>query len=236
MTWIIIVGGIILIVLLIIGVIVSSNSERDLVEERLSQYLDDGDKQDIDREAQKYALTNWVSSRVEKTSFGDRIARELARADIKFKVAEYFALIIMSIVLVGAIAWFLGNRYLVSGLIGAIIGGIIWVRENKDSSGGDQPINIAGTTPTTNMTGQGPAYDPQPQVPQDPPPQTDPGPGPKPTATGTSKPKPKDAGADPAQDAQSPMPTWPLPMPSGMPPIPTFPFPIPVWPPPAPSQ
>ncbi len=121
-------------------------------------------------------------------------------------------------------------------VIGAIIGGIIWVRQNKDTSGGDQPINIAGTTPTTKMTGQGPAYDPQPQVPQDPPPQTDPGPGPKPTATGTSKPKPKDAGADPAQDAQSPMPTWPLPMPSGMPPIPTFPFPIPVWPPPAPSQ
>ena len=125
MTWIIIIGGIVLIILLVIGVIVSSNSERDLVEERLSQYLDDGDKQDIDREAQKYALTNWVSSRVEKTSFGDRIARELARADIKFKVAEYFALIIMSIVVVGAVAWFIGNRHPVSGLIGAIIGGII---------------------------------------------------------------------------------------------------------------
>ncbi|MBL7942971.1 MAG: type II secretion system F family protein, partial [Flavobacteriales bacterium] len=96
-----------------------------LVEERLSQYLDDGDKQDINREAQKYALTNWVSSRVEKTSFGDRIARELARADIKFKVAEYFALIFMSIVLVGLLAWFIGNRHPVSGLIGAIIGGII---------------------------------------------------------------------------------------------------------------
>lgn len=125
MTWIIIIGGIVLIILLIIGVIVSSNSERDLVEERLSQYLDDGDKQDINREAQKYALTNWVSSRVEKTSFGDRIARELARADIKFKVAEYFALIFMSIVLVGLLAWFIGNRHPVSGLIGAIIGGII---------------------------------------------------------------------------------------------------------------
>ncbi|MBN8655712.1 MAG: type II secretion system F family protein [Anaerolineae bacterium] len=125
MTWIIIIGGIILIILLIIGVIVSSNSERDLVEERLSQYLDDGEKQDINREAQKYALTNWVSSRVEKTSFGDRIARELARADIKFKVAEYFALIFMSIVLVGLLAWFIGNRHPVSGLIGAIIGGII---------------------------------------------------------------------------------------------------------------
>ena len=125
MTWIIIIGGIVLIILLIIGVIVSSNSERDLVEERLSQYLDDGDKQDINREAQNYALTNWVSSRVEKTSYGDRIARALARADIKFKVAEYFALIVMSVILVAAVAWFIGNRHPVSGLIGAIIGGII---------------------------------------------------------------------------------------------------------------
>lgn len=125
MTWIIIIGGIVLIILLIIGVVVSSRNERDLVEERLSQYLNDDDKQDINREAQKYVLTNWVSSRVEKTSFGDRIARELARADIKFKVAEYFALIFMSIVLVGLVAWFLGNQYLVSGMIGAIIGGII---------------------------------------------------------------------------------------------------------------
>ena len=125
MTWIIIIGGIVLIILLIIGVIVSSNSERDLVEERLSQYLDDGDKQDINREAQNYALTNWVSSRVEKTSYGDRVARALARADIKFKVAEYFALIVMSVILVAAVAWFIGNRHPVSGLIGAIIGGII---------------------------------------------------------------------------------------------------------------
>ena len=86
MTWIIIIGGIILIVILIIGVVVSSNSERTLVEERLSQYLGD-EKQDIDGEAQRSVLTDWVSKRVEKTSFGDRVARELARADLKFKVA-----------------------------------------------------------------------------------------------------------------------------------------------------
>ncbi len=41
MDLIIIIGGIVLIVLLIIGVIVSSNSERVLVEKRLAQYLDD---------------------------------------------------------------------------------------------------------------------------------------------------------------------------------------------------
>jgi hypothetical protein len=68
---IIIFGGIALIILLIIGVIVSSNSERAAVEQRLAQYLDD-DKQNIGREAQSSVITDWVSKRVEKTSFGDR--------------------------------------------------------------------------------------------------------------------------------------------------------------------
>lgn len=124
MTWIIIIGGIILIILLIVGVIVSSNSERSIVEERLSQYLDD-DKQSVDAAANRSIMTDWVSRRVEKTSFGDRIARDLARADLKFKVGEYFVLILVSILLSGLIAWFLGNRHPVSALIGAIIGAFI---------------------------------------------------------------------------------------------------------------
>ena len=124
MTWVIIIGGVILIILLIVGVVISSNSERSALEERLSQYLD-ADKTDVDKEAQKYALTNWVSKRVEKTSFGDRIARQLARADLKFKVAEYFALIFISVFLFSLVAWFLGNRHPVSALIGLVIGAIV---------------------------------------------------------------------------------------------------------------
>jgi len=125
MAWIIIVGGIILIVLLIIGVVISSNSERALVEERLSQYIDDGsNKDDVDREAQKYVLTNWVSRRVEKTNFGDGIAKQLARADLKLKVAEYLVVIVASIFIFALFAWFFGNRHPVSALIGAGIGAI----------------------------------------------------------------------------------------------------------------
>jgi len=121
MTWIIIIGGIILIILLIVGVVVSSNSERSIVEERLSQYLDD-DKQSVDTAAQRSVVTDWVSRRVEKTSFGDKIARDLARADLKFKVGEYFVLILVSILLGGLIAWFLGNRNPISALIGTVAG------------------------------------------------------------------------------------------------------------------
>ena len=121
MTSIIIIGGIVLIILLVIGVIVSSNSERVLVEKRLAQYLDD-DKHSTDREAQRTVISDWVSKRVEKTSFGDRIARNLSRADLKFKVGEYFLLIVVSILVSGLVAWFIGNQYTVSALIGAVGG------------------------------------------------------------------------------------------------------------------
>jgi tight adherence protein B len=121
-TWVIIVGGIILIILLIVGVVVSSNSERSLVEQRLSQYLEGDKKNADDNDAQRSMLTDWVSKRVEKTSFGDRIARDLARADLKFKVAEYFVLIAVAILVGGLFAWFIGNRHPVSALIGAVAG------------------------------------------------------------------------------------------------------------------
>ncbi|MFN8412449.1 MAG: type II secretion system F family protein [Anaerolineales bacterium] len=120
-----IIVGLIIIGLLIVGLVVSSNSENAIVEQRLDQYFDNSNQQDVDRQAQRAVLTEWVSKRVEKTTFGERIARELARADLKFKVSEYFALIVMSIVFTGALAWLLGNRHPVSLLIGMIAGAFL---------------------------------------------------------------------------------------------------------------
>jgi tight adherence protein B len=118
---IIIVGGLVIIILLIIGIVVSVSSERALVEERLGQYVEENVK-DLNREAERAILTDWVSKRVEKTSFGDKIARDLARADIKLKVAEYLVLIVITTILGGGIAWLLGSRQPISFLIGAVFG------------------------------------------------------------------------------------------------------------------
>lgn len=120
--WIVIGGGVILIVLLVIGLIVSVSSERTLLDQRLGQYLGDEKPQDDGRRRGDTALTEWVTRRVEKTSFGDNIARELARADVKLKVAEYFALIVISVIGVGAISWLLGSRQPISFLMGAVLG------------------------------------------------------------------------------------------------------------------
>ncbi len=119
--WVIVVGGIILIILLIIGAVVSSSSEQRLVEQRLDQYLDGGQTA-AGGQAQNTALSEWVSQRVERTSLGERISRDLARADLKFKAGEYVALIVIAIILVGAVAWLLGGRNPISFLIGAVVG------------------------------------------------------------------------------------------------------------------
>src|SRR5512133_1472834 len=117
---IIIIGGIVLIILLIVGMIVTSSREQSLVEDRLNQYLGEQEDTKSAREAQRTAITDWVSKRVERTTIGGRIAQDLARADLKFKVGEYFVLILISIFLIGAIAWLIGGRNPISFLIGAL--------------------------------------------------------------------------------------------------------------------
>lgn len=124
MTWILFLGGGLVLVLLIIGVVDSVTSERALVEQRLGRFLGD-DKTAVEKESDRSLVTDWVNKRVEKSSFGDRIARELARADLKLKVAEYFALFFITIFLGALIFGFLGGLHPVSFLVGAVIGAFV---------------------------------------------------------------------------------------------------------------
>lgn len=127
--WILIIGGILVFVLLVVGLVISSGSERALVEKRLGQYIQ-GEKSEEERQAERSVLTDWVNKRVEKSSLGDRIARNLARADMKLKVAEYFALLVISTLGLGIIGWLLGGADFngagfVSFVIGAVVGFIL---------------------------------------------------------------------------------------------------------------
>lgn len=113
-------GGVLILILLIIGVVVSITSERSLVEERLGRFLED-ERQEPEREAGGSALTEWLNRRVATSSMGDRVARELARADLKFKVAEYYALVFMSVVITAFLAWLL-QPSIYSAIFGAVVG------------------------------------------------------------------------------------------------------------------
>src|ERR687892_376214 len=94
-------GGVLVLLLLIVGGVVSITSERSLVEERLGRFLEDERAAAQRDEPGGPIITEWLNRRVAGSSMGDRIARELARADLKFKVAEYFALIFISTVATG---------------------------------------------------------------------------------------------------------------------------------------
>jgi len=120
-TGIVIVGGIVTIALLVVGLIMTNSREQGLLEDRLTQYLGEDSTQEI-TEDQRRALSDWVTKRVERTSFGSRISQSLARADMKLRVGEYFALIFISVALQGGLAWLLGGRNIISFAIGAVTG------------------------------------------------------------------------------------------------------------------
>jgi tight adherence protein B len=113
-------GGVIVLLLLIIGVVVSITSERSLVEERLGRFLED-ERPEPEGERGGSIITEWLNRRVARSSAGDRIARELARADLKFKVAEYYALIFISTIVTAVVAYVIQPN-IVSAIIGAVIG------------------------------------------------------------------------------------------------------------------
>jgi tight adherence protein B len=113
-------GGVLVLLLLIVGLIVSITSERSLVEERLGRFLED-DRREPEQEAGGSIITEWLNRRVARSSMGDRMSRELARADLKFKVAEYYALVFIATVVLAFLAWLL-RPSIVSAILGGIFG------------------------------------------------------------------------------------------------------------------
>jgi tight adherence protein B len=116
-------GGVLALVLLVVGLVVSATSDRTSMDDRLNKYLEE--EKSTDTKDSKGALTDWVNKRVEKSSFGDRISRELARADLKFKPGEYMAFYVIAIIGGSLIAFLLGGRLLISAIIGAGIGALL---------------------------------------------------------------------------------------------------------------
>lgn len=114
-------GGGLAFILLLIGIIVSVSSEQTLVEERLGRYAT-RDRRAAAKRSAPTPLTDWLNRRVEGSSFGETIAKTLARADIKMKPGEYVALLIICAFGLGMVAWFTGGQNLVTGIIGGIGG------------------------------------------------------------------------------------------------------------------
>lgn len=119
---ILLLGGGLAFLLLIIGLVVTLTGEQTLVDKRLAQYTEeevalvqsDGDKTS--------PVGDWLNIQLERSSWGDGLSKELARADLKLRAGEYVILMLIMAGVVGMIAWYVGGRSYLFGAIGALIG------------------------------------------------------------------------------------------------------------------
>jgi tight adherence protein B len=116
---ILIVGGVIAFILLIVGIVVSTRSEAAQVEERMGSS----------------PVTDWLNKRMEKSSYGSGISRDLARADLKLKPAEYVALIVIVSFGTALVAWYVSGQNPIFILIGFLVGPILVRRYVKRAQG-----------------------------------------------------------------------------------------------------
>ena len=118
------VGGGLAVLLFFIGLVTTLTSEKSLVDERIGQITESG-RPIIPEKERSRPLTDWLNQQVAGSSYGNRIARDLARADLKMKPGEYIALMIIAAFGVALVAWFIGGRTLWAGVAGGLLG--FWI-------------------------------------------------------------------------------------------------------------
>jgi tight adherence protein B len=121
MAFILIAGGSLAGLLLLVGVIITATSERSLLEDRLGRYLEEETSFQVEGEKVN-PLSEYLNARLEGYKWGVDIARELARADIKLKPAEYIALMLLAGLVVGGVAWLVGGRSIIFAALGLAFG------------------------------------------------------------------------------------------------------------------
>jgi tight adherence protein B len=112
--------------LLIAGVAATAFGSRSVVEERLGRYSESGGftSEAIGREEhieRPSPISDFLNRLGEGTDLFEGISRNLARADIKLRPAEYIVLIVASIVGSGLLGAFLGKSW-AFGTLSAIVG------------------------------------------------------------------------------------------------------------------
>jgi tight adherence protein B len=67
-------------------------------------------------------VTDWLTRRVEKSSYGDKLSKELAQADLKFKPGEFVALMVIFAIVLGTFGWVIGKGSIIIVLVSAVVG------------------------------------------------------------------------------------------------------------------
>ncbi len=79
---------------------------------RFSHYVEEEfeDAVALAEEQKTSAISEWMDKQIEGSKFGDQIASNLARADLKLRPAEYVAAMVIAAFLLGFFAWAIGGQ------------------------------------------------------------------------------------------------------------------------------
>jgi tight adherence protein B len=116
------IGGALILVLIAVGIYFSISSKKSEEEERLGDYVSPVTLPEDIKSSTPAPVTEWITKTVEKSSYGDKIARDLARADLKFKPGEYVALMVICAFVVALLGFFLAKNSILLGIVGAGVG------------------------------------------------------------------------------------------------------------------
>ena len=124
MTTILVIGGVIAGVLLVVGIVITVREEQTVLDDRFSHYVEEEfeDAVALAEEQKTSAFSEWLDRRLEGSKFGDKIATNLAQADLKLRPAEYVAAMVIAAFLLGFFALAIGPKSIISVVIGAVVG------------------------------------------------------------------------------------------------------------------
>lgn len=118
-------GGALVLILTVVGIAVSIGSRRSTEEERLGEYVEPEKEVVPQKKEASTPVTEWLTKRVEKSSFGDKLGKELAQADLKLKPGEFVALMVIFAFIMAILGWFIGSQSLIIALVGAVVGAFL---------------------------------------------------------------------------------------------------------------
>lgn len=121
------IGGGLGLLLLVVGLAMTFLGERSIVEERLGRYAE-GQVVSTSSEETKKRRSSFIADYLERAGEGSdlfsNLSRDLARADLKLRPAEYIAVIVISIVACGVIGFIISSS-LIFAVLGMILGAFV---------------------------------------------------------------------------------------------------------------
>jgi tight adherence protein B len=115
-------GGAIILILIAIGIFANIRTRKSFEEERIGDYVAPEQVEEVVKKERTTIVTDWLTKRVERSNYGDKLAKELAQADLKLKPGEYITAMVTASLGVGILGYFLGNQSFFIALLGAVGG------------------------------------------------------------------------------------------------------------------